>query len=131
MWAQKKVRDLEAIIPLKQPSLPTSVSADASNPTAWKDAGGRLMNSRPRMCCILGHCGLQSETLWNKTEERGEEKEEVGVVAQGEQSTTKENRSPGRMAQADILEIRRLRQGDHCKFKAPLIYIESLKIKAK
>lgn len=53
------------------------------------------------------------------------------MVAQGEQSTTKENRSPGRMAQADILEIRRLRQGDHCKFKAPLIYIESLKIKAK
>lgn len=42
MWVQKKVQDLEAIIPQKQPSQPTSVSADASNPSTWRDAGGRL-----------------------------------------------------------------------------------------
>lgn len=96
MWAQKKVLDLEAIIPQKQPSQPTSVSADASHPTAWKDAGGRLMNWRPRMCCILGHCGLQSETLSNKTEEGGEEKEGGdGSGGSGRRTNNKRKQNPG------------------------------------
>lgn len=58
-----------------------------------------------------------SQTRQKKEAKR--RREEMVVVVQGEGPTTKENRTPGRVAQAYILEIRRWRQGDHCKFKAP------------
>lgn len=87
------------------------------------------MNARPRMSCILAHCGLQSEILSNETEGGGEEKGGGGRGGSGGKANNKRKQNP---RQSGIgLEIRRQRQEDQCKFKAPLIYVESLKIKAK
>lgn len=52
------------------------------------------------------------------------------MVVQGKRQQQKKTEPQVEWPRLIILEIRRRRQEDHCKFKAPLIYVESLKIKA-